>query len=61
MGEIEYTNGAVRDGCGGLLRGSDRNWLGGFSRSLGSCLAFVAELWGALQGLELAYILKVGV
>lgn len=42
-------------GCGGLFRGTDGHWLCGFSRHLGSCTAFVAELWGVLTGLELAW------
>ncbi|KAL5752310.1 hypothetical protein ACOSP7_022495 [Xanthoceras sorbifolium] len=41
--------------AGGLIRGSDCNWLGGFScnRGLGSVLE--AELWGVLEGLQLAW------
>jgi hypothetical protein len=27
------------------LRGDDGEWLGGFSKYLGNCSAFVAELW----------------
>jgi len=45
--------GAVA-GCGGVLRGSDGEWLGGFARSLGLCSAHVAELWGVLEGLRYA-------
>jgi hypothetical protein len=34
-------------GCaegGGLLRNSERNWLGGFARSLGKCSSLMVEL-----------------
>lgn len=41
-------------GCGGLIRGEDGNWLCGFSKNLGLCNAYVAELWGVLEGLQLA-------
>ncbi|MCI66699.1 ribonuclease H protein, partial [Trifolium medium] len=41
-------------GCGGLIKGSEGEWLGGFAKSLGSCHAFVAELWGVFEGLKLA-------
>ncbi|PNX70361.1 hypothetical protein L195_g057316 [Trifolium pratense] len=37
-------------GCGGLLRNSDGQWLGGFSRNLGRCSAYLAELWGFYHG-----------
>jgi L1 cell adhesion molecule like protein len=53
------TDGASRGnsvaGCGGLLRNSNGQWLGGFSHHLGSCNAYLAELWGVLDGLKLAY------
>ncbi|KAK2382454.1 TMV resistance protein N [Trifolium repens] len=53
------TDGASRRnnsaGCGGLLRNSNGQWLGGFSRHLGTCNAYIAELWGVLDGLKLAY------
>lgn len=47
-----YLHGDVA-GCGGLLRDHEGKWLGGFSRNLGSCHAFMAELWGVLDGLQL--------
>jgi ribonuclease HI len=34
-------------GCGGFIRSSDKEWLGGFP-------AYVAELWGIFEGLKLA-------
>ncbi|KAK4258121.1 hypothetical protein QN277_007613 [Acacia crassicarpa] len=43
-------------GCGGLLRGSDGEWIAGFARKLGSCSANKAELWGVLTGLQVAKI-----
>jgi ribonuclease HI len=52
------TDGASRRtgvaGCGGLLRNSNGQWLGGFSRHLGRCSAYIAELWGVFEGLRLA-------
>jgi ribonuclease HI len=42
-------------GCGGLIRGSTGIWLGGFSKGLGVCSIEVAELWGAWEGLKLAW------
>jgi hypothetical protein len=42
------TDGASRRdvaaGCGGLLRNSNGQWIGGFSRHLGMCSAYFAEL-----------------
>jgi ribonuclease HI len=43
-----------RAGCGGLIRGVDKEWLGGFVKNIGSCAALVAELWGVLEGLKFA-------
>jgi len=52
------TDGSCKEGavagCGGVLRGSDGEWLGGFPRSLGLCSAYVAELWGVIEGLRYA-------
>jgi ribonuclease HI len=39
-------------GCGGVIRGCDGEWLGGFAKGVGLCSAFVAELWGVLVGLK---------
>ncbi|XP_045810455.1 uncharacterized protein LOC123904892 [Trifolium pratense] len=53
------TDGASRcgstAGCGGLLRNSGGQWLGGFSHHLGRCNAYIAELWGVFDGLTFAY------
>jgi ribonuclease HI len=53
------TDGSSKDnakaGCGGLIRGSDGKWLGGFSKFIGNCSAYVAELWGVLEGLKYAW------
>jgi hypothetical protein len=42
------TNGSCKEGnrvwCGGLVRGSEGEWLGGFSKFVGSCSACIAEL-----------------
>ncbi|KAK5833506.1 hypothetical protein PVK06_017349 [Gossypium arboreum] len=50
------TDGAVaRDsGCpasGGMARDHDGNWIVGFSRFLGDCSPFEAEVWGILDGI----------
>jgi ribonuclease HI len=45
-------------GCGGVLRGSHGEWLGGFAKGIGLCSAFVAELWGVYEGLSLAYRMR---
>ena len=54
------TDGAARGnpgraGCGGLIRSENRDWLGGFSRSIGCTSSFMAELWGLRDGLNLCY------
>jgi ribonuclease HI len=36
-------------GCGGLIRGSQGEWLGGYAKCVGVCSAFVAEV---LEGLK---------
>jgi len=52
------TDGASRRniaaGSGGLFRNHDGKWLGGYSRNLGQCSAYIAELWGILDGLQIA-------
>jgi hypothetical protein len=41
------TDGASKDnqiaGCGGVIRGCQGDWLGGFAKCVGKCSAFVAE------------------
>lgn len=44
--------------CGGLLRGCTNEWLGGFTRYLGSCSVYIVELWCILEGLILTKELK---
>jgi ribonuclease HI len=41
-------------GCGGVIRGSQGEWFGGFAKGVGDCSAFVAELWRVFEGLEYA-------
>ncbi|MCH98804.1 ribonuclease H protein, partial [Trifolium medium] len=52
------TDGARKDnnkaGCGGIIRGNQGEWLGGFAKGVGECSAFIAELWGVFEGLSLA-------
>jgi ribonuclease HI len=47
-----------RSGCGGVIRGSDGEWLGGFAKYVGRCSVFVAELWGVYEGLK--YVKNMG-
>jgi ribonuclease HI len=51
-------NSEHRYGCGGLIRGSSGEWLGGFAKGLGDCSIEAAELWGAWEGLKLAWNLE---
>jgi hypothetical protein len=49
MGSVRFnTDGASKDGdrvgCGGLLRVSNDEWLGGFGKPLGMLSAYVAVL-----------------
>ncbi|KAK2448079.1 TMV resistance protein N [Trifolium repens] len=52
------TDGAYKDnqtaGCGGVIRGTQGEWLGGFAKHVGLCSAFMAELWGVYEGLRYA-------
>lgn len=41
-------------GCGGILRNEYGHWLRGFTYHIGSCSAYVAELWGIYVGLLFA-------
>jgi hypothetical protein len=34
--------------CGGLIRGANKKWMRGFSKFIGRCDAFSANLWGVL-------------
>jgi hypothetical protein len=47
------TDGACRSdqlaGCGGVIRGSQGEWIRGFAKNVGRCNAFMAELWGVLK------------
>ena len=44
------SNGAA--GCGGIISGCDSEWLGEFAKSIGTCCAYIAELWGVFEGLN---------
>ncbi|MCI31045.1 ribonuclease H protein, partial [Trifolium medium] len=41
-------------GCGGLVRGSDDEWMRSFAKHIRSGSAYVVEPWGVLEGLKLA-------
>ncbi|MCH99988.1 ribonuclease H protein, partial [Trifolium medium] len=47
-------NGSQQAGCGGVIRNGSGNWVCGFAKALGPCSAFVAELWGILEGITIA-------
>ncbi|KAE8694600.1 hypothetical protein F3Y22_tig00110777pilonHSYRG00077 [Hibiscus syriacus] len=60
------TDGAIHIGtmevaCGGVIRDHIGAWVAGFSRSLGRCTAFQAELWNVKEGLEIAWNMVVRV
>lgn len=48
------TDGALREYPGESGYGEDGNWLKGFSKRLGPCNTFLAELWGIYLGAEMA-------
>jgi ribonuclease HI len=56
------SDGSCKDngiaGCGGIIRGSDGEWLGGFAKRIGKCSAYMAELWGVYEGLR--YVRRLG-
>lgn len=56
------TNGVCQEynraSCGGVIRDNIGQWIGGFSKPLGSCNEFVAELWGAFE--DLKYVQSLG-
>jgi hypothetical protein len=39
-----------------VIRGNQGEWLGGFARCVGLCSAFMAELWGVVEGLRYTLI-----
>ncbi|PNY12120.1 3-ketoacyl-CoA synthase, partial [Trifolium pratense] len=41
-------------GCGGMIKGEDGSWICGFTKGVGVCSAYVAELWGVLEALQIA-------
>lgn len=42
-------------GAGGLLRNSQGEWIVDYRRMIGTCYSNVAELWGLIDGLCLAW------
>lgn len=42
------------DGYGGVIKDENGKWLGGFSKYLGPCNAFMDEMWGLFEGDKLA-------
>jgi ribonuclease HI len=52
--------GERKAGCGGTLRNETDNWVDGFAKALGDTTAYMAELWGILEGLIMAKRRGVG-
>lgn len=54
-------NGARKEiftaGCKGVIRDDKGAWIRGFEKSMGYCDAFMAELWGVVEGLNLTKLL----
>lgn len=56
--KLNFDGSSIREcgigGCGGLIRDSSGKWVTGYTKSLGYCNAYIAELWGVYEGLCLA-------
>jgi len=50
-----HRNGCSGSACGGLVRDSSGCYLGGFTVNLGNTSVTLAELWGVVHGLKLAW------
>jgi hypothetical protein len=48
-----YKDGSIAE-CRGVFRVEDGAWICGFSKGLGVCSPYVAELWRVVEGLKLA-------
>ncbi|GAU21472.1 hypothetical protein TSUD_241950 [Trifolium subterraneum] len=60
---LSYTHGTTwkegsAAGCGGVICDINGIWRGGFAKNLGIYSAYVAELWGVLEGLR--YVRSLG-
>jgi ribonuclease HI len=57
------TDGSCREdghiGCGGIIRGNDSEWIGGFAKFVGHGNAYLAKLWGVVEGLSYAIRLNL--
>jgi len=42
-------------GCGGLLRDFDGRWIKGYTKKIGLCDTFYAELWGMYMSLDIVW------
>ncbi|KAJ8767159.1 hypothetical protein K2173_013556 [Erythroxylum novogranatense] len=56
-GAVDPLNGAAA--AGGVLRSTNGSWLAGFAHNLGICSVTNAELWGLLDGLQIAWSLGI--
>ena len=52
MGLLKRPNNAAS--CGGIIRDCLGNFINAFTHHIGFCLELVGELWGLLNGLQLA-------
>ncbi|KAL2969486.1 hypothetical protein AAZX31_15G084400 [Glycine max] len=50
-----HRNGSTGSACGGLVRDSSGCFLGGFTVNIGITAVTLAELWGVVHGLKLAW------
>jgi ribonuclease HI len=54
-------DGAWKDGvigCGGVIRGSEGEWIYGFNKFIGRGEVYMAELWSVLEGMRLVKRMK---
>ncbi|KAL4378986.1 hypothetical protein GQ457_02G000930 [Hibiscus cannabinus] len=56
-GAVSVRNGEAS--CGGVVRDNLGGWLIGFSKKIGICSTFEAELWGLYEGLSAAWMIGV--
>lgn len=47
--------GSSMASCAAIIRDSNGLWCGGMAKKLGRCSVLIAELWGILEGLILAW------
>jgi len=48
----DFCRGIGLTGCGGVIRGSDGEWLGGFAKGVGMCSTYIVKLYGVFEVCE---------